>query len=49
LLAKKDAEKFTSDAPREHLLDVLRGVYPPDKEALSVVALEIVSFETRSA
>lgn len=41
LLAHEDAEKYAPDVPREQLLDILRGVYPPDKEALGVVAPEI--------
>lgn len=45
LLAHEDAAKFAPDTPRENLLGVLRGVYPPDKEALGVVALEIAPVE----
>lgn len=48
LLAHEDAEKFAPDVPREHLREVLRSVYPPEKEALGIVALEIARDDTRS-
>jgi ASC-1-like (ASCH) protein len=41
LLAHEDAAKFAPDVPQKDLLDVLRSVYPPEKEALGVVALEL--------
>lgn len=41
LLAREGAAKFAPAAPRENLRDVLRSVYPPEKEALGIVALEI--------
>jgi ASC-1-like (ASCH) protein len=45
LLAHEDAAKFAPDVPQKDLLDVLRSVYPPEKEALGVVALEIAPVE----
>jgi 8-oxo-dGDP phosphatase len=41
LLANEDAGKFAPDVPQENLLNILRSVYPPDKEALGIVPLEI--------
>lgn len=46
LLAHEDATKFAPDVPPENVLDILRGVYPPEKEALGVVALEIARANT---
>lgn len=41
LLAHEDAAKFAPDVSPEKIRDVLRAVYPPEKEAMGVVALEI--------
>ncbi len=41
LLEHEDAAAFAPGVPREELLDVLRAVYPAEKEKLGVVALEI--------
>ena len=41
LLAHEDAAAIAPDLSRDDLLSALRALYPPDKEALGVVALEI--------
>jgi len=41
LLASEDAASIAPDAPSEQLLESLQATYPPEKEALGVVALEI--------
>jgi ASC-1-like (ASCH) protein len=41
LLAHEDAASVAPDVPPGQLLEKLRAIYPPEKEALGVVALEI--------
>lgn len=41
LLAHEDAASIAPDVPSGQLLGRLRAIYPPEKEALSAVALEI--------
>ncbi len=41
LLAHEGAAKFAPDVSPEKIRDVLRAVYPPEKEAMGVVAFEI--------
>ena len=41
LLAREDAASIAPDVPPGQLLERLRAIYPPEKEALGVVALEI--------
>jgi ASC-1-like (ASCH) protein len=41
LLANEDPAAIAPDLGREALLSTLRSLYPPEKEALGVVALEI--------
>lgn len=41
LLAHEDAVSIAPDVPPGGLLEKLRAIYPPEKEALGVVALEI--------
>jgi len=41
LLAYEDAASIAPDVPPGQLLERLRAIYPPEKEALGVVALEI--------
>ena len=41
LLAHEDAASIAPDVPSGQLLEGLRAIYPPEKEALGVVALEI--------
>ena len=41
LLAHEDATAIAPDVPPGQLLERLRAIYPPEKEALGVVALEI--------
>jgi ASC-1-like (ASCH) protein len=41
LLASEDPAAIAPDLTREALLSTLRSIYPPEKEALGVVALEI--------
>ena len=41
LLASEDPATIAPDLTRDALLVALRLIYPPDKEALGVVALEI--------
>ncbi|TEU13976.1 MAG: hypothetical protein E3J21_17225 [Anaerolineales bacterium] len=43
LLAHEDAASIAPDVPPGQLLERLRAIYPPEKEALGVVALEIES------
>ncbi len=46
LVAAEDAAAIAPDLPgRESLLAACRAIYPPDKEALGVVALEIAAHE----
>jgi ASC-1-like (ASCH) protein len=42
LLAHEDAAAIAPDLSKAELLAALRAIYPPEKEALGVVALEIV-------
>ena len=41
LLAHEDPASIAPDVPANKLLEMLRAIYPPEKEALGVVALEI--------
>ena len=41
LLVSEDPAAIAPDLTRETLLSALRSLYPPEKEALGVVALEI--------
>jgi len=41
LLTHEDPANIAPDLSPDELLEVLRGIYPPEKEALGVVALEI--------
>ncbi|MEJ2598961.1 MAG: ASCH domain-containing protein [Anaerolineales bacterium] len=41
LLAAEDPAAIAPDLPVEDLLPALRGIYPAEKEAIGVVALEI--------
>jgi ASC-1-like (ASCH) protein len=41
LLSSEEVAAIASDTPAEELLVALRAIYPPEKEALGVVALEI--------
>jgi ASC-1-like (ASCH) protein len=41
LLAAEDPAAIAPDLPAEEVLPVLRRLYPPEKEALGAVALEI--------
>ena len=41
LLANENAQAIAPDLSHDKLLQVLREIYPPDKETLGVVALEI--------
>jgi len=41
LLANEDPSTIAPDLPPEQLLAALRGVYPPEREALGAVALTI--------
>jgi ASC-1-like (ASCH) protein len=41
LLAAEDAATIAPDLPSEEVLSVLRNLYPPEKEELGAVALEI--------
>jgi ASC-1-like (ASCH) protein len=41
LLAREDAASIAPDVPPGQLLEDLRAIYPPEKEALGVVALGI--------
>ena len=41
LLSHENAPSIAPGVPPEELLEKLRTIYPPDKEALGVVALEI--------
>ena len=41
LLAREDPSAIAPDLSGAELLEILRQLYPPDKEALGVVALEI--------
>ncbi len=46
LVAAEDAAAIAPDLPgREALLAACRAIYPPDKEALGVVALQITAHE----
>jgi len=47
LLAHEDPRAIAPDLPPEELLRAMRDIYPPDKEALGVVALEIAPAERR--
>ncbi|MBN1260627.1 MAG: ASCH domain-containing protein [Anaerolineae bacterium] len=42
LLAHEEARVIAPDIPPEQLLASIRSLYPPEKEALGVVALEIM-------
>lgn len=41
LLVHEDPSAIAPDVPPEQLLEEIRAIYAPDKEALGVVALEI--------
>lgn len=41
MLRYEDPASIAPDLPRETLLPALRELYPPEKEALGVVALEV--------
>jgi ASC-1-like (ASCH) protein len=41
LLEHEDHRRIAPDTPPDELLNVARRIYPPEKEALGVVALEI--------
>lgn len=41
LLAHEAPETIAPDVPPDQLLGVMRAIYPPEKEALGAVALEI--------
>jgi ASC-1-like (ASCH) protein len=41
LLAHEDPASFAPEVPPDLLLDTLRAIYPQEKEALGVVALQI--------
>jgi hypothetical protein len=41
LLAAEDSAAIAPDIPVEDLLPALRSIYPPEKEALGVMAFEI--------
>lgn len=43
LLAHKDPASMAPDLSRDQLLEALRDIYPPEKEWLGVIALEIES------
>jgi len=40
-LAYEDAVSVAPDVPPDQLLEKLRAIYPPAKESLCIVALEI--------
>ncbi len=42
MLAHEDSTAIAPDLPSDRLPEALRAIYPPDKEALGVIALEIV-------
>ncbi|MBI5034886.1 MAG: ASCH domain-containing protein [Chloroflexi bacterium] len=42
LLANESAQAIAPDLSREELLTALRKIYPPEKESLGLVALEII-------
>ncbi|HSG17428.1 MAG TPA: ASCH domain-containing protein [Anaerolineae bacterium] len=41
LLAGEDPAAIAPDTPAEDLLERMRAIYPPEKEALGAIALEI--------
>ena len=41
LLAHEDLQAIAPDLPAAELLSALRSIYPPEKESLGVIALEI--------
>ncbi len=41
LLAHEDPRTIAPELSPEHLLPAMRAIYPPDKEALGVLAIEI--------
>jgi ASC-1-like (ASCH) protein len=41
LLRQEDPRAIAPDIPPEELLPAIRAIYPPEKEALGVVALEV--------
>ena len=45
LLEHEDSRAIAPDLPRDDLLAALCAIYPPEKEALGAVALEIMRFE----
>ena len=45
LLVHEDPDAIAPDLPAGQLLAALRAIYPPEKEALGVVALEIEGME----
>jgi ASC-1-like (ASCH) protein len=46
LLAHEEPAAIAPDRPPDRLLEVLRAIYPPEKESLGVVALEIAPLFT---
>ena len=46
LLEREDPRAIAPNLSRDELLIALRAIYPPEKEALGVVALEIKPFES---
>ena len=47
LLANEKASAIAPDVPTDELLSVIRAIYPAEKEALGVVALELAPEEPR--
>ena len=45
LLAHEDGDAIAPDLAAEDLLPTLRAIYPPEKETLGVVALEVEGME----
>jgi ASC-1-like (ASCH) protein len=41
MLAEEELDAMAPGMPADELLERLKGIYPPDKEALGVIALEI--------
>lgn len=41
LLRREDAQAIAPDVPADELLARMRAIYPPEKEALGAVALEL--------
>jgi ASC-1-like (ASCH) protein len=49
LLAHEDPSTIAPDLTREELLEALRALYPAEKEALGVIALEISPLKGRAS